>query len=63
MIVSGWRDVFNSYNLSKECTKDYSKCRLIANSVGYQYFAFDAYIYSVDDLNMNNPICTVNDLC
>ena len=61
MIFNGQRDVFNSYKLKKEDTKDYSKCRLIANSVGYQYFIFDAQVYSVDDLNMNNPICTVND--
>lgn len=62
-MLGGWRYVFNSYNLGKEYTKDYSNCRLIANSVGYKYFIFDAYVYSTDDLNMSSPICTVNDLC
>lgn len=57
-----WRYIFNSYLLDKTITEDYSKCRSIAKSVNYEYFIFKAYVYSVDDLNMNNPICTVNDI-
>jgi hypothetical protein len=54
-----WRDVFDS---CKILGRDYSECRLVADSINYKYLALNGYVYSISDLDMKNPVCEVDKL-
>lgn len=54
-----WKNVFDS---SKVFPEKYAQCLKIAKSVGYEYLAFNGFVYSINDPNMNRPICSTDEM-
>lgn len=54
-----WRDVFDSQKLFPA---SYDICRETAKSVGYEFIAFNGWVYSVDDNDMKNTVCHIEKL-
>ncbi|WP_291566779.1 MULTISPECIES: hypothetical protein [unclassified Clostridium] len=54
-----WRDVFDALKLK---FRTYDECREAVKKVGYNYLAFNGYVFSVYDVDMEHPICAVEGL-